>query len=140
ARYITTLDLTKGDWQIPLEPRLKEKTAFATPSRFYQFTKKPFGLHEAPMTFQRLMDCLLQPHIEYAMAYFDDVVIYSHHWEVHLNQVAAILRTLWEAGLSANPKKCCISWQESTYLGYTLGRDKCTVWLGRSRLYKTIQP
>ena len=56
ARYITTLDLTKGYWQIPLTPRAKENTAFATPDGLFQYTVMPFGLHGAPATFQRLMD------------------------------------------------------------------------------------
>ncbi|XP_039350382.1 uncharacterized protein LOC120374581 [Mauremys reevesii] len=108
ARYITTLDLSKGYWQIPLEPASREKTAFATPTGLYQFTRMPFGLHGAPATFQRLMDRLLQPHQDYVAAYLDDVVIYSPRWENHLERVAAVLRSLRKAGLTANPKKCRI--------------------------------
>ncbi|CAM4631962.1 unnamed protein product [Lepidochelys olivacea] len=87
-------------------PRSKEKTAFATPSGLYHFTQIPFGLHGAPATLQRLMDRVLQPHTKYAAAYLDDVVIYGNNWEEHLNQVAAVLRDLRAAGLTANPKKC----------------------------------
>ncbi|CAM4589834.1 unnamed protein product [Lepidochelys kempii] len=105
ACYITTLDLTKGYWQIPLDPRSKEKTAFATPSGLYHFTQMPFSLHGALATFQHLMDRVLQPHTKYAAAYLDDVVIYGNNWEEHLNQVVAVLRDLRAAGLMANPKK-----------------------------------
>ncbi|XP_052320320.1 sodium channel and clathrin linker 1-like [Oncorhynchus keta] len=83
ARYITTLDLTKGYWQIPLTPRAKENTAFATPDGLFQYTVMPFGLHGAPATFQRLMDKVLKPHKAYAAAYLDDVGIYSPDWESH---------------------------------------------------------
>lgn len=51
AHYIAILDLTKGYWQILLDPSLKDKTAFATPSGLYQFTHMPFGLHGGPHSF-----------------------------------------------------------------------------------------
>lgn len=56
AQYFTTLDLTRGYWQIPLDTSSKEKTAFATPSGLYQFVRMPFRLHGVLATFQRLMD------------------------------------------------------------------------------------
>ncbi|XP_044860608.1 uncharacterized protein LOC123363556 [Mauremys mutica] len=140
AHYITTLDLTKGYWQIPLEPRSKEKTAFATLSGLYHFTRMPFGLHGAPAIFQRLMDRVLQPHITYAAAYLDDVVIYGSNWEDHLNQVAAVLRDLRAAGLTANPKKCQIGREETTYLGYTLGRGLVRPLVGKVQALQECQP
>ncbi|XP_075785301.1 uncharacterized protein LOC142829504 [Pelodiscus sinensis] len=122
ADFITTLDLTKGYWQIPLDPESREKTAFSTPSGLFHFKRMPFGLHGAPATFQRMMDRLLSPHTAYAAAYLDDVVIYGQEWEEHIERVAAVMRTLRDAGLTANPTKCKIGWQETTYLGYQLGR------------------
>ncbi|KAI2645181.1 Transposon Ty3-I Gag-Pol polyprotein [Labeo rohita] len=80
ARYITTLDLTKGYWQVPLTDEAKPKTAFSTPSGHWQYRTLPFGLHGAPATFQRLMDVVLWPHQTYAAAYLDDVVIHSETW------------------------------------------------------------
>uniref|UniRef100_A0A9J7YCJ2 Gypsy retrotransposon integrase-like protein 1 n=1 Tax=Cyprinus carpio carpio TaxID=630221 RepID=A0A9J7YCJ2_CYPCA len=80
ARFISTLDLTKGYWQVPLTEQTKPKTAFSTPSGHWQYQVLPFGLHGAPATFQRLMDVLLRPHQAYAAAYIDDVVIHSHRY------------------------------------------------------------
>ncbi len=60
AAYITTLDLCKGYWQVPLEKQSRPLTAFRTPFGLFQFTVMPFGLHGAPATFQRLMDKVLQ--------------------------------------------------------------------------------
>ncbi|XP_073727643.1 uncharacterized protein [Misgurnus anguillicaudatus] len=122
ARFISTLDLTKGYWQVPLSSDSKEKTAFATPDGLYHYTHLPFGLHGAPATFQRLMNRVLQPHQQYAAAYLDDVVIHSSDWESHLGLVQKVLDSLREAGLTANPKKCKIAYGETEYLGYTIGR------------------
>ncbi len=73
ARFYSTLDLTKGYWQIPLSPLSKEKSAFTTPFGLHQFVTLPFGLFGAPATFQRLMDKILRPHTAYAAAYLDDI-------------------------------------------------------------------
>ena len=77
ARFFTTLDLTKGYWQIPLSPGSKDKTAFSNSYGLYQFVILPFGLFGAPTTFQRPMDWVLRPHAAYAVAYLDDVIIHS---------------------------------------------------------------
>lgn len=61
AKFLTTLELTKSYWQILLSPESKQYTAFATPIGLYQFTRMPFGLHEAAATFQRLMDKIRTP-------------------------------------------------------------------------------
>lgn len=111
ARFITTLDLTKGYWQVPLSPASKEKTTFATPDGLFHYICLPFGLHVAPATFQRPMDRILRPHQRYAAAYLDDVVVYSQDWETHLMQVQKVLDSLREAGLIANPKKMQTSLQ-----------------------------
>lgn len=77
AKYLTALDLTKGYWQVPMNPEDKPKTAFATPTGLYQFTKMPFGLHGAAATFQRLVDRALQGCSSFARAYIDDIIVGS---------------------------------------------------------------
>jgi len=59
AKYLTTIDLSKGYWQVPLSERSRELTAFRTSWGLFEFTVLPFGLHGAPATFQRLMDLLI---------------------------------------------------------------------------------
>ena len=106
ARFLTTLDLTKGYWQVPLTRTTREKTAFASPGGLYQYTFLPFGIHGDPATFQRMMNQLLRPHQAYAVAYIDDIIIHSASWDVHLRQLRAVLGELRKAGLTANPTKC----------------------------------
>ncbi len=122
ARFISTLDLTKGYWQVPLSVTAKPKTAFSTPSGHWQYRVLPFGLHGAPATFQRMMDILLRPHQTYAAAYIDDVVIHSETWEDHLERLRRVLLELRQAGLTANPKKCHLALPEAKYLGFQVGR------------------
>ncbi len=122
ARFISTLDLTKGYWQVPLTEEAKPKTTFSTPSGHWQYRVLPFGLHGAPATFQRLMDVLLRPHQAYAAAYLDDVIIHSESWEEHLERLRRVLMELRRAGLTANPRKCHLALFEAKYLGFQVGR------------------
>uniref|UniRef100_A0A3Q1EX45 Gypsy retrotransposon integrase-like protein 1 n=2 Tax=Acanthochromis polyacanthus TaxID=80966 RepID=A0A3Q1EX45_9TELE len=124
ARYITTLDLCKGYWQVPLDPSSRPYTAFRTPAGLFQFTVMPFGLHGAPATFQRLMDKVLQGCEECSAAYLDDVVIYSQTWEAHLGHLKKVLGKIQSAGLTLNLKKCEWVREEVRYLGYQLGQGK----------------
>lgn len=77
ARYLSTLDLCKGYWQVPLTDAAKEQSAFWAPSGLYHFKVMPFGLHGDAATFQLLMDQVLSGTEDFVAAYIDDVVIYS---------------------------------------------------------------
>lgn len=84
----------------------REYTALQTPFILYQFTVMSFGLHGAPATFQRLMDCVLQGTEDFAAAYLDDIVIYSRTWEEHLQHLTTVLNKIQTAGFTINPRKC----------------------------------
>lgn len=124
AGYITTLDLCKGYWQVPLEVSSRPYTAFRTPAGLFQFTVMPFGLHGAPATFQRLMDKVLQGCEEFSAAYLDDVVIFSATWEEHVQHLRTVLQKIKMAGLTLNVAKCDWARQETRYLGYQLGKGE----------------
>ena len=101
ANFITTLDLCKGYWQVRLEIQSRPLTAFRNPLGLFQFTVMPFGLHGAPVTFQRLMDKVLQGCEDSSAAYLDDVVVFSLTWEEHLCRVLGAINA---AGLTL--QKC----------------------------------
>ena len=91
AKYVTTLDLTRGYWQVSVAENARVKTAFVTPFGLYQFRVMPFGLQGAPATFQRMMDQLLRGLEEYEAAYLDNLVIYSDSLEDHMLHLAKVL-------------------------------------------------
>ena len=121
ARYITTLDLSRGYWQVPVDEESRPMTAFTTPYGLFQFRVMPFGLHGAPATFQRMMDNLLWDVGPYAAAYLDDLIIHSEEWGDHLDQVRTILQKLRKAGLTLKPKKCQFAMAHCAYLGHVVG-------------------
>ena len=121
ALYISTIDLTRGYWQVPLTKEAREKTAFATPSGLYQFTVMPFGLQGAPATFQRLMDELIRGMTSYSASYIDDLVIYSDSWDDHLAHLHAILKRIQGANLTAKVRKCQFGMRYCVYLGHRVG-------------------
>ena len=121
APYLTTLDLTRGYWQVPVAADARHKTAFATPFGLYQFTVMPFGLQGAPAIFQRLMDRVLHGVGDFAAAYLDDIVIFSETWEDHLSHVHLVLGRLQASGLTAKPSKCQFGMAQCVYLGHIVG-------------------
>ena len=126
APFITTLDLSKGYWQIPLTLRAQEISAFSTPFGQYEFLTMPFGLKLAPMTFQRAMNQLLEGLSDFAVAYLDDISIRSRTWEDHVTHLHVVFERLEQAGLTLNAKKCVIGSSSVKYLGYQVGSGVVT--------------
>ena len=124
AKYITTLDLARGYWQVPVQEASRPLTAFATPYGLFQFRVMPFGLQGAPATFQRMMDQLLTECTDYAAAYLDDVVIHSISWEDHVQHINEVLQRLRRAGLTIRPKKCQFGMSNCSYLGHIVGNGE----------------
>lgn len=121
AQWFTTLDLASGYWQIEVAQADGEKTAFATPDGLYQFRVMPFGLCNAPGTFQRLMEHVLQGlHWSTCLVYLDDIVIYSRTIEEHLARLAEVFTRLREANLKIKPSKCHFLRRSVHYLGHVV--------------------
>ena len=86
AKFVSTFDMLKGYWQVPLTQRAREISAFVTPSGLYQYKVMPFGMKNAPATFQRMVNKLVRD-IDGCEGYIDDVVIYSDDWSDHIRQI-----------------------------------------------------
>ncbi|GFV75756.1 retrovirus-related Pol polyprotein from transposon 17.6 [Trichonephila clavipes] len=116
------MDLRSGYWQIEIDEADREKTAFITPEGLYEFKVMPFGLCNAPATFERMMDNLLR-HLNglfLCLCYLDDIIVFSETFEDHLIRLRLVLKCLQEAGLKLNSKKCLFATQSFCYLAEPL--------------------
>ncbi|KAL5488906.1 hypothetical protein EMCRGX_G017922 [Ephydatia muelleri] len=106
SKYFTTLDLASGYWQVEVAADDRPKTAFTTPEGLYQFKVMPFGLCNAPATFQHLMDRVLSG-LKWSscLVYFDDIIVVGDTFEDHLHHIGLVLKRLRDAGLKLKPVK-----------------------------------
>ena len=124
ARYFTTLDLASGYWQVAMDPASQEKTAFVTYSGLYEFRKMPFGLVNAPATFQRLMEVVLSGLTRGSChVYLDDVLVLGSTLEEHNANLRKVFSRIREAGLRLKPKKCDFAQESVGYLGHIVSAD-----------------
>ncbi|VUZ56485.1 unnamed protein product [Hymenolepis diminuta] len=124
SQYFSTLDLRSGYWQVEVDPKSREKTAFVVPTGLYEFETMPFGLMNAPASFQRLMHQVLRDLTpKQCQVYLDDVIVFSHTITDHIARLKAIFTRLREAGLKLNPKKCKFLQTAVTYLGHTISKE-----------------
>lgn len=124
TRYISSIDIKSAFWQVPLSGSSKEYTAFTVPGRgLFQFCRMPFGLSNAPATWQRIIDTILGPELEPSvMCYIDDVVIISNSFSEHLRLLEVVFDRLRQAGLIISLQKCHFCKPELRYLGYLVDK------------------
>lgn len=121
SKYFTTLDLASGFHQIQMKPEDVPKTAFSTPSGHYEFLRMPFGLKNAPATFQRLMTVALSGlQGLQCFIYLDDVVIFASTVEEHSQRLCNIFERLRNNNLLLQPDKCEFMHKEVAYLGHII--------------------
>jgi hypothetical protein len=125
ATLFSTLDLLAGYWQIGVAEADKDKTAFVTRQELFRFKRMPFGLSNAPGTFQRLMDCVLRGLLWVCcLVYLDDIVIFTKgSMDRHVVELAAVLARLEDHGLSVKLKKCTFAAKRLEYLGHELSPE-----------------
>src|SRR3984957_16312710 len=124
AQWFTTLDLASGYWQIRVKAEDQEKTAFTTKFGIFEFKVMPFGLCNAPATFQRTMDQILQGiKEEFVLVYLDNVIIYSKTFKEHLQHLTKVLDRIRNANLSLKAEKCNFIATELQFLGHVVGKD-----------------
>ncbi|XP_049897830.1 uncharacterized protein LOC126388653 [Epinephelus moara] len=124
AEWFTTLDLASGYWQVEMDPQDREKTAFTTPLGLFEFERMPFGLCNAPATFQRLMQqCLSGQLAESLLVYLDDIIIYSPDFSSHLQHLDEVFKKLWQHGLKLRLDKCKLLQHEVKFLGHVVDQN-----------------
>ena len=124
ARVFSKLDLAQGYHQIAMAKDSVEKTAFCTNLGQWEYLVMPFGLCNAPSTFQRLMNEVFKQEINsFVLVYLDDILIYSHSMEEHWGHLQHALDKLRRARLYGRLHKCEFLKDKVDYLGFEVGRD-----------------
>uniref|UniRef100_A0A0A9W4W3 RNA-directed DNA polymerase n=1 Tax=Lygus hesperus TaxID=30085 RepID=A0A0A9W4W3_LYGHE len=121
SEFFTTLDLKSGYHQVPVREEDIEKTGFSTHNGSWVFQRMPFGLSNAPATFQKMAAQLIQSlGSQRALAFLDDIVLFHQTWQKQLNDLSELLQLLRRHNLKLQLTKCHFLQKEVTYLGHRI--------------------
>ena len=115
------MDLRSGYWQVPLHESSKPLTTFTTYQGLYQFKVLPFGLTNAPSTFQRIMECVLRGlNWKSCLIYLDDIIVFSRTFDEHLLRLRDVFERFRDADLKLKPTKCSFAKDTVKFLGHII--------------------
>lgn len=123
AKFLTSIDLRKAFWQIPLDETSREKTAFVAPGLgLFEFLVMPFGITNAPKTLQRTMEKVLGSilHQGDAHVYLDDMIVASSTFDDHIKTLNLIFEKLNAVGFRINIEKCEFCRSSLKFLGFVV--------------------
>ncbi|XP_078799615.1 uncharacterized protein LOC144990300 [Oryzias latipes] len=121
AKYFSTLDLTSGYWQVEMTPRARKAAAFCTRKGLFEWNVMPFGLCNAPATFQRLMDRVLAGlQWEACLVYLDDIIVLGCNSNQMMERLEQVFTRLRQANLKLKPSKCRLFQEQVAYLGHVV--------------------
>ena len=124
STWFSTLDLKSGYWQVEVEEKDREKTAFSVGNGLWQYNVMAFGLCNAPATFERLMENVLGD--LRCLIYLDDVIVHASTFERELERLRLVLSRLRAANLKLNPKKCKLFRCKVSFLGHVVCAEGVT--------------
>ena len=124
-KIFSTIDLTRGFWQIAMEENSKQYTAFRTSNGLFQWKVMPFGLVNSTATFTKMMRQILKPHPN-MIHYVDDICIFSNTWQEHYEALEHLFKTLQENNLTVSPDKIKIGFPEIEFLGHKFTKGGIT--------------
>ena len=128
TQFFSTLDLSWGYWQIVVNEADRHKTAFITRYGLFEFTRMGFGLCNAPGTFMRAMDLVLQGLTwKEVLAYLDDVIVMGNGVRDHLMNLRTVFERFRQYNLKLKPRKCVLFLTQVSYLGKVVSRDGISV-------------
>ena len=122
SKYFSKIDLQQGYHQIRLHPDNVKKTAFQTKFGSFHFLVMPFGLCNAPATFQRTMNLLLHDH-ENTQVFIDDITVFSSTLEEHYQHLDKRFKKLRDENVYAKRSKCSFAQPEIEFCGYIVGQN-----------------
>ncbi len=124
AKIYSKIDFRDGYYNVRIAKNHKWKTAFRTRYRFFEYLVMPFGLMNAPSTFQHFMNDLFHDMVDiFVIVYLDDILIFSKNLEQHQENVTRVLQHLQDNNLHAKPEKCEFHAQATKYLGVIVTPD-----------------
>ncbi|GFU87870.1 retrovirus-related Pol polyprotein from transposon 17.6 [Trichonephila clavipes] len=122
--FMSTIDLQSGYHQVKVADVDQDKTAFVCPFGTYRYLRMPFGLRNAPATFQRLIDKFRSGLKDvFALSYLDDIIVLSETFEKHLEDLEKVFERLSIFKLHANRDKCHFACDRVKYLGFWITKD-----------------
>jgi hypothetical protein len=128
ARYFSSLDLAHGYHQVVMDSESISKTAFRVPFGLFEYTRMPFGLVNAPGTFQRVMEmCLGDLNLSELLIYLDDILVYSSTVQEHIDRLDRVFTRLADFGLKIKGAKCKLFRRHVSYLGHVVGPEGVAV-------------
>jgi len=123
-KVFTKVDLKSAYNLFRIKESEEYKTAFRTRYVHFEFLVMPFGLKNAPSTFQHFINDVLSEYLDdFVISYIDDILIYSNTIEEHHIHVKKVLKKLLESNLYVKLEKCEFDISETTFLGYVLSKD-----------------
>jgi hypothetical protein len=127
AISFSSMDLACGYWQIPVKESDKHKTAFTTKSGLFEFNKMPFGITNAPSSFERCMEMVLRNcQWKTCLVYLDDIIVFGKSFEEHVQRLGQVLDRLIHAGLKLKPSKCHFFKEQLVFLGHMITKNGVT--------------
>ena len=125
SKYFSKLDLRSGYWQVEIEEEDKHLTAFTVGNvSYFECSRMAFGLTNAPVTFQRLIErCMGELNLKECLIFLDDILFFSETFEEHLERLEAVFSRLRQTGLKLKPSKCEFFKTSVKYLGHVVSQD-----------------
>ncbi|RXN16245.1 gypsy retrotransposon integrase 1 [Labeo rohita] len=138
--FFSTMDLTSGYYNVPLEEEHKKYTAFSSPFGLHEYNRLPQGLSNSPATFMRMMMSVFgDENFSSVLCYLDDLMVFAPSQSVALQRLEMVLSRLSHHNLKLAPKKCCFLRRSVKFLGHIISEEGIKTDPGKVEAINEIQ-